>query len=308
MTWRNAFPLMVVLASFLMPGILLAQKPFTNRSPTPKIPGPVNSESDDKALRLAANAYSEAVTKGDLKAILDQWTPNGEYRNNLGITLEGRAAIEATYKKWLVDHPKAKLKVGVDRIRLLSKDAAWVEGTINLELADGTKSRSRFRTLRIRDEGVWRISESTETVQTGSELEDLFWLKGTWKGKAGDEDAEFFVEPTLSGAFLKVNFTRKTKGQVLQQGFHLVGPDPRGQALVSSIFEASSATGYGRWAFDGHHWEVEITGMDSAGLESSAIQVITQNSGDTMTWQAIERVVGGIKLSDTVPLKLTKSK
>lgn len=307
MNWRNAFAVMALATSFCLPGILPAQKPI-NRIPKNVLAAPATIPPEDTALRQASDAYSEAVNKGDLKAILDQWTQKGEYRNNLGITLEGRPAIEATYKKWLVDHPKAKLKVVVDRIRLLSKEAAWVEGTLHLELADGSKTRSRFRTLRLREEGVWRISESTETLQTGAELEDLHWLKGTWKGKAGDDEAEFFVEPTLAGAFLKVNFTRKTKGQIIQQGFHMVGPDPRGLALVSSLFEASSATGNGRWQFDGHHWEVEMTGMDSAGLEATAIQVITQNSADTMTWQAIERVVGGIKLSDTVPLKLTKSK
>ena len=308
MTWRNASAATALMASFCVPGVMPAQKPFTNRATTRVIPAPEKPESDDKAIRLAADAYSEAVTKGDLKRILEQWTPHGEYRNNFGVTLEGKAAIEATYKKWLVDHPKAKLSVGVDRIRLISKDAAWVEGTIQLAMADGGKSRSRFRTLRVREDGVWRIAESIETIQTGPQLEDLDWLKGTWKGKAGDEEAEFVVEPALAGAFLKVNFTRKSKGVVLQQGFQMVGADPKGQGLIASVFEANGAMGTGTWDHDGHHFEVAMWGVDRAGLDASAIQVITPLTANTMTWQAIDRFVGGVKLSDTIPLKLTKSK
>lgn len=308
MTWRNASAVTALMASFLVPGVLPAQKPLNNRATTRAIPAPEKPESDDKAIRLAADAYSEAVTKGDLKGILEQWTPHGEYRNNFGVTLEGKAAIEATYKKWLMDHPKAKLSVGVDRIRLISKDAAWVEGTIQLAMADGGKSRSRFRTLRVREDGMWRIAESTETIQTGPQLEDLDWLKGTWKGNAGDEEATFVVEPALAGAFLKVNFTRKSKGIVLQQGFQMVGADPKGQGLVASVFESSGSMGTGTWDHDGHHFEVAMWGVDRAGLDASAIQVITPLTANTMTWQAIERFVGGVKLSDTIPLKLTKSK
>ncbi len=308
MTWRKPCILLALVATVSVPGTTVAQKPRIQRTTLPHPLPQVDTGDDEKALRQEAIAYAEAVNKGDLKAILEQWASHGEYRNNLGVTLEGRAALQETYKKWLAENPKATIKVGVDRIRLLSKEAAWVEGTIHLERADGTSSRSRFRTLRIKEGGAWRISESMETIQTGSQLADLDWLKGSWSGKAGDDEATFFVEPVLDGAFLKVDFTRKNKGKMLQQGFHLIGSDPRGQGLVSSVFEASQAMGQGRWVHDGHHWEVEMSGMDATGLDASAIQVITQLSKTSLTWQAIERVVGGVRLSDTVPLKLTRTK
>lgn len=272
-------------------------------------PASKDKDLDEKGLRAAADAYSEAVTKGDLKAILAQWAEHGEYSNNLGLSLEGKTAIEATYKTWLADHPKAKLQVKVERIRRISKEAAWVEGTIKLETVDGKIARSRFRTLRIREDGEWRIAQSNENLQTGPQLDELDWMKGTWKGKAGDDEAEIVVEPTLGGSFVKMNFVRKSKGVVVLEGVQIVGIDPSGAGLLSWVFESSGAVATGRWEHDGQRWDLDVSGVDTAGLESNSVQVFTPGKGnETMTWQAIERVVGGVPLADTVPLKLTKSK
>lgn len=83
MTWRNASAATALMASFCVPGVMPAQKPFTNRATTRVIPAPEKPESDDKAIRLAADAYSEAVTKGDLKGILN----SGPRMGNIETTL-----------------------------------------------------------------------------------------------------------------------------------------------------------------------------------------------------------------------------
>ncbi len=289
---------MIPAALFVFVGSGMGQSPASG-----------DKDFDEKGLRAAADAYSQAVSKGDLKAILAQWAEHGEYSNNYGLNLEGKSAIEETYKTWLADHPKAKLQVKVERIRRISKEAAWVEGNIKMETADGKIARSRFRTLRIREEGEWRIAQSVENLQTGPQLDELDWMKGTWKGTAGEDEAEIIVEPALGGSFVKVNFVRRSKGVVVLEGVQIVGIDPSGAGLLSWVFESSGAVASGRWAHDGQRWELEVAGVDPAGLESNSVQVFTPGKGnETMTWQAIERVVGGVPLADTVPLKLTKSK
>src|SRR5262249_10117642 len=54
-------------------------------------------EADREAIRKSAYDFVQAFEKGDAKAIAALWTEQGEYHDESGEMLHGRAAIEKAY-------------------------------------------------------------------------------------------------------------------------------------------------------------------------------------------------------------------
>jgi len=278
--------------------------PAQKENPGEKAPVSAN----EKELRDAGQAFAEAFNRGDAKALAEQWTEAGEYSNENGVFLKGRPAIQKAYESWLATHTKPTIKVKIDKVRVLSKDAVWVEGALEFQgHPDGPPEHSRFKTLRVREDGKWLIAESLEIGASESSLGELAWLLGEWKASTADVDVALVVTPWLGKGFFKADFKIRRKGEPEMEGFQVIGKDPRTGGLRSWIFETQGGSGDGKWVYDGHKWDLEIQGYLASGVPYNSVQIFSPLGKDAFLWQSIERFAGGYNLPDTHPLKLQRA-
>src|SRR5262245_22307443 len=97
-TWRFVAAAGVLVAA----GLLFAQNkpaPTADTAPRP---------ADEKAIREAAQGLARAFEKGDAKAISAFWTEEGEYIDEGGTPIQGRAALEKAYSTFFAKRPELK--------------------------------------------------------------------------------------------------------------------------------------------------------------------------------------------------------
>src|SRR6185295_18388475 len=89
------------------------------------------TSADEEAIRKSARDFSSAFENGDAKAVAAFWTEQGEYYDDTGVVLRGRAAIEKAF----ADHFKEernKMDIDVQSIRFPSRDTAIEEGVVRV--------------------------------------------------------------------------------------------------------------------------------------------------------------------------------
>jgi uncharacterized protein (TIGR02246 family) len=114
---------------------------------------------DEAAIRKASADFIKLVEKGDAKAVAASWTEDGEYIDDDGTTIRGRADIEAAYAKAFAKKKKTKVEINIESIRFPSKDTAIEEGYAKM-YRDGSEnpSCSRYSVLHVREGGKWLMA------------------------------------------------------------------------------------------------------------------------------------------------------
>jgi len=263
------------------------------------------------AVRRAADAYATAFNAGDDKALGDQWTLGAELEEG-GTLLKGRAAIVASLKQWRAMHPQSNLKIEVTDMQLLGEGVARVQGTLTFaKQANAEPIVSRFDTLRVLENGTWRIAQSRVVPSPRAALADLAWMIGTWQStdaKTGSTiDATY--EKSLDGHALVGRIKVKRKDGSTVDSLDVIHAD-RGTGRVRSWnFDSTGARAEGLFSSDGTSFERRLVGTPAdPGLGSRAewVQVLTPLGRDMLLWQSIERTIDGHAEPDTEPVHLRR--
>ncbi len=113
--------------------------------PPPGVPGPqqrgtATVEDKDGALQTeqtteipeeiqdARQAFVDAYEKGDAKAVAAHFTENGEYVDESGYVTQGRDSIEQLLQQFFSEHPKCRLEVSINSVRMISEGVAIEDG------------------------------------------------------------------------------------------------------------------------------------------------------------------------------------
>jgi uncharacterized protein (TIGR02246 family) len=264
-------------------------------------------ESDRAAIQQAAREFAEAFAKGDAKAAASHWTEQGEYHDERGEVLRGRAVIE----KALSDHFKEKhggrMEIQILSLRFPGRDIAVEEGILR-QSGDGAElpNSTRYTTIHAREDGRWKIALSREWEIGQDRIDDLAWLLGIWKGTLKDQEVVLSFEREKDKPYIAGLFTRKSGGKVTATGTLKIGFDAQAGQLRSWHFEDDGGHGQSRWIRDGNHWLLDASGVLADGTETSGINVLARISKDEFTWQSVDRVAGDQALPDTLPIKLSR--
>src|SRR5436305_67061 len=81
----------------------IAQRPAHSQPAADK-----DREGDRDQIRKSSYDFVQAYEKGDAKAIAALWTEQGEYHDDSGHVLQGRAAIEKAYAAHFKEKPGEK--------------------------------------------------------------------------------------------------------------------------------------------------------------------------------------------------------
>jgi uncharacterized protein (TIGR02246 family) len=273
-------------------------------------PAPDAKESkrpeDEAAIRKAAADFIKLVEKGDAKAVAASWTEDGEYIDDDGTTIRGRAAIEDAYSKAFAKKKSVKVEINIESIRFPSKDTAIEEGYAKIYRGGSDHPTcSRYSVLHVREGGKWLMAVLREWPDEGMALRDLDWLIGTWQAKNDDTEVRTKYEWDANKNSIRCQITIKSPGRDVSATQVLL-KDPRSGQLRSWIFEDDGGFGDGAWTRDGKRWVIEASGVQADGSELTARNVLTPVDKDTFTWQSTERTLDGEELPNIAPVKVTR--
>ena len=114
---------------------------------------------DLAAIRATSEAFMAAFNGRKAKAVAALWTEDGDYTDDSGRTLSGRAAIEKGYAAFFAENPGAKMRIIIDSLRLLSDDAAIEDGRTMVEPPPaGTPAIGKYTVVHVKVGDKWLMS------------------------------------------------------------------------------------------------------------------------------------------------------
>jgi uncharacterized protein (TIGR02246 family) len=266
-------------------------------------------------IRSADQQYVQARNARDYKALGEQWTEDAELVEG-GRTIRRREGIIAFLRKQDQAHPAAQMKVEVENIKPLGPNLAKVTGSIRMTESESPRARwfsARFESLRVKEEGVWRIASSTVEQILDAKLDDLAWLVGNWKAtdKVTGQTVEASFEKAHSGKLLLGRLSTTGKDGKVVEVLQVLQADPREGTIRCWLFESNGGRAEGFMEHDGVTYNTSLTGVPPVaklGDKAESVQVLTPTGPDAFTWHVIERVIDGVKVPDQKPLLFRRVK
>lgn len=281
----------------------------TKKKKTAAAPQSGDRDADRAAIEKSSRDFSEAFAKGDAKAIAAMWTENGEYHDDEGVSLKGRAAIEKEFAEHFQEKRAGKVHMNIESIRFPARDLAIEDGIVRQEGPGKELPQStRYSVLHVREGGQWKIAVSKEWGAGQDRLEDLGWLVGAWTTTIKDQEVSLTFQRDPAKACITGQFTKKDKGKTVGTGTMRIALDPQSGQLRSWHFDDDGGHGQARWIRDGNRWALDAVGVTADGVETAGINLLARVSADQITWRSVERLMGGQRLPDTLPIKLTRVK
>jgi uncharacterized protein (TIGR02246 family) len=263
---------------------------------------------DETAIRKSTAEFIKAAEKGDAKAVAAAWTEEGEYINEDGTTLRGRAAIEAAYAKAFAKKKNVKMEINIESIRFPSKDTAIEEGYAKSYKPNAENpTSSRYSVLHVREGGKWLMAVLREWPDEGVSLHDLDWIIGTWEAKTDEAQIRTTYEWDAKKNSIHCQITIKGPGRQINATQVLL-KDPRTGLVRSWIFDDDGGFGDGAWTQDGKRWVIVASGVQADGGELMAKNIMTPVDKDSFTWQSTERTLDGEEMPNIAPVKVTRVK
>jgi uncharacterized protein (TIGR02246 family) len=285
-----------------------APKPGTKPSattPAVKPAAPVQGASDEEAIRQTMTTYAKAYSKGDAKEIAALFTADAEYVDEDGHVVQGREAIEKSLADSIAEAPGCQLEATVESIRFIGPGAAVEDGTATVTPPGGAAPvSSRYTAVHLKSDGKWLIASVRDRApaggrEHGEKIKALAWLVGEWVDEGPDAVMLFSCHPSEDGKYLLRDFTIKVAGHDAMNGSQRIGWDPQAHRLRTWTFDSEGGFSDGVWHRDEESWVLKSSGVSADGAPSSATSIFTYVNPHTMTWQAIDVVIGGARVPDT---------
>ena len=282
-----------------------AEPPAATTPPAPTSAGVI------AAVRAAADAYTAAYNAGDTKALGEQWTLGAELEEG-GEFIKGREAIVAWLNRWRAINPQAQLKIAVTDMQLLGEGVARVQGTLAFTRQAGEEPMvSRFESLRVLENGNWRIAQSRVVPTARRALADLDWMVGTWQSTDGQTGStiDAVYEKSIGGHAIVGRIKTTRKDGSIVESLDLIHADRLTGAVRSWIFDSTGASAEGLLTSDGTSFNRSLVGTPgggTSGRRAAWVQVLAPLGRDMLLFQSIERTIDGLPMPDTAPVHLRR--
>lgn len=259
-----------------------------------------------EGVKQAAAAYVASFNAGDEKALAAHWTAGAELEEGTGL-LKGRDTIVASLVQWRKAHPQGSLAIEVTDVLPLGAGVARVQGTIAFTGQPGQEPlASRFDSLRVLEDGAWKIAESRVVPSPRTAIGALSWLVGTWQStdpKTGTTiDATY--ERAVGGNALIGRIKTTRKNGVTVEAIDLIHADRLSGVVRSTVVDSTGAQAEGVLSSDGTSFNRSYSGTPgdpAIGDHAEWVQVLAPLGPDKILWHTIERTVDGRGMPDTAP-------
>ena len=150
---------------FSLAAIAFAAEP--GATPSPQVAN--SSAPEIQSITQLDKDYEAAYNRGDANAVAAFYTNDAEYVDEGGNVVSGRDDIEKLLAEEFTTDPGAKLRIDVERIRLLSADVLVEKGTATITARDRRQGTSRYIAVYTKRAGNWKISQLTQTLSREQE-------------------------------------------------------------------------------------------------------------------------------------------
>jgi uncharacterized protein (TIGR02246 family) len=260
-------------------------------------------KQDEQAIRAAARQYIEALARGDTKAMLAQWVPDGDIVDEFGRSTPARDVVEqeAQARRTSADeNPGARAELTSSSIRFLTSDVAIEDGTVEVSPKGLPAARGRFAAIWVKHEGKWKLASLREMrapTATADDLAALDWMLGDWSGTLDKARFDVSARWNEKHTFLVRDLTLTRDGKVILKGGQRIGVDPLDGKIKSWMHDSEGGHGEGLWTRHGDTWVVQATGVTPDGRRTSATNVYAYDGNNHMTWKS----TGGFSNGQSVP-------
>lgn len=266
--------------------------------------------ADRAAVQAATQQFARAFESGDATALAALFTETGEYHDDDGGTVRGRAALAKAYGEFFAGRAELKAEAKSNAVRFLGKDTAVEEGTLTVKAKDQPSRAARFSALYARQDGKWLLAMLKEWGDDATEranLNDLAWLIGHWESASGDVTARTTYEWAPSKAFIIARYTITPKaGEQPRVGTQVIGVDPAFGSIRSWTFDADGAIGEATWAWEDGRWAIDSEGTLPDGSATTARNFLTKVGNDLFTWKSVKRMTDGEEQPDVGPVTVKR--
>ena len=257
--------------------------------------------ADVAAIRAAAAAYREALTKGDAAAIRRAWTADGDVVDGWGNLLSVEDVTAITDQP--SDAPRPEIIMGETRLRFITPDVAVEDGSVDVVLPVSKKPISGwFSAIWARRNGEWKLAGIREAehpaAALGDRLDDLEWMVGEWvlvpesDGKEAPPAITMTVRWDAARMFLlrdvrqapPKNQADQPAAQVQQR----IGWDPLVGRIRSWSFATDGSRSEATWFRDGTSWVVKGAAVHPDGTQTTTVNIYTYDGKDRYTWRTME--------------------
>jgi uncharacterized protein (TIGR02246 family) len=266
------------------------------------------------AIAKKAEAFIEAFHKGDAKAVAAFWTVDGDYTDQTGKHLKGRAAIEKVFTDFFAENKGLKLRINSDSLRFVTPDVAIEDGSTEVAGPDGgPPSRARYTIVHVKKDGEWRLSSVRDSVfvpPTNYEhLRSMEWLIGDWADEVeGAEVGRMSFAWSENQGFIVNTYAATAKNLILNSGTQYIGWDPSAKRYRSWTFDSMGGFGEGSWTKDGNKFVIKSNAVLQDGRKMAATNVVTRMDADTISWQGKDRTLDGKPMPDMKEVKMKRVK
>ncbi|MFT5303438.1 MAG: hypothetical protein ACI814_004257 [Mariniblastus sp.] len=258
-----------------------------------------NSPEDARAaIELTAQAYVIAFNAEDASSLSQLWSESAVYvLPDNGEQIVGRKAIRQMFLEMFKEEGAGRLSVTVDSIRFLTENVAIETGISQLIASDGTIAPTRYSAIHVRKDGKWLLDSISDTDlategENSGPMAEMQWMVGEWVDAAEESTIETVCQWTKNRNFITRTFRVSAPGTDDLEGTQVVGWDPVNRAFRSWVFDSDGGFSKGNWTRKGESWVVESTGYIAQGQPSASIQVFSEITADSFTWQSFGRRVG----------------
>lgn len=269
---------------------------------------------DGDAIFARAQGFAAAFDKGDAKAIAEFWAEDGDYTDQNGKQLKGRAAIQKAFEAFFAESKGAKLRIDSEALRFVTADVAIEDGVTEVIPADGgPPSRARYTIVHVKKGDAWclgSVRDAAFSPPTNYEhLRGLEGLIGEW---AEEKDKGQVARVSFAWAhgqnFVVSQFTTSFKNVNVGGGTSWIGWDPEAKKVRSWSFDASGGFGEGSWTQQGKTWTVKTTAVLRDGVKASATNVLTVIDADTISLSSKDRKLDGKEMPELKEVRLKRRK
>ncbi|WP_422931259.1 SgcJ/EcaC family oxidoreductase [Singulisphaera sp. PoT] len=283
--------------AMVMGSWLAAQEPSTPKAPEAPEGAAAARSHDEQAIKGAYEAFSQSFQKGDAKALVELFTPEGETADAEGGILHGRDALLQHYTSQFGGGTGDQIKTSVESVTFLDGMLARAAGTSEIVPAGGGATHhSRFHGLHIKRDGRWYLASLRELPSSDlapqEHLKQLEWLIGDWIEETADAVVHTSYKWSEDKASIHRTFSVSMKGQPAFTGTQRIGWDPLTKQIKSWVFDSRGGYGDGLWVRSGNQWFIKATGVRSDGRVATATQILTFVNKDQLEWKSTDRTLG----------------
>lgn len=314
----GALAALAVLAPVTWPPAARGQQPATataSASASTSVTAEAAPAAVVEAIRAAATAYREAVTKGDADAIRAAWTADGDIVDGWGTRLEARA--DGVLTGGATTGPRPEFHVGETRLRVIAPDVALEDGSVDVVLPGmKTPIEGWFSAVWVRQGGGWKLAalrESERPVATDeSMLADLDWMVGDWSLVAeGAEPKAAAADMTIRWDAGRTFLIREARIPDLSGGddpprmidvHQRIGWDPTVRRIRSWSFSSDGSRGEATWFRDGDSWVALLTTVLPDGRQRTAVHIYSYDGRERCIWRTLPE---GLDVDAGLPPRVT---